>query len=246
MTCAPAIAADTLAAAGVGVRMIGPVRPGLPRYGRHDRARRRRGRGRVRGRPLAAAGICRRAPRGSTRPPSDSCATTMGWSKADVFAALLEPDAARGPPPSSPRPTRSSSPPGGAQPIPGALAVLRELRAAGRPGLPHHRLRAVDPRRPAGRARTGRRGRPGALARRRRAGPAGAGHGARRHGPPGGRDPAAVVGGRGHGERPRSGHAAGAGAVVGVLSGAHDEATLAQAPHTAIVARRDRAALAVP
>ena len=33
-----------------------------------------------------------------------------------------------------------------------------------------------------------------------------------------------------------AGSAAGAGAVVGVLSGAHDEATLAAAPHTAIIA----------
>ena len=33
-----------------------------------------------------------------------------------------------------------------------------------------------------------------------------------------------------------AGAAAGAGAVVGVLSGAHDEATLAAAPHTAIIA----------
>jgi phosphonatase-like hydrolase len=32
-----------------------------------------------------------------------------------------------------------------------------------------------------------------------------------------------------------AGSAAGAGAVVGVLSGAHDEATLAAAPHTAII-----------
>ena len=32
-----------------------------------------------------------------------------------------------------------------------------------------------------------------------------------------------------------AGTAAGAGAVVGVLSGAHDEATLAAAPHTAIL-----------
>jgi phosphoglycolate phosphatase-like HAD superfamily hydrolase len=33
-----------------------------------------------------------------------------------------------------------------------------------------------------------------------------------------------------------AGSRAGAGAVVGVLSGAHDEATLAAAPHTAIIA----------
>jgi len=33
-----------------------------------------------------------------------------------------------------------------------------------------------------------------------------------------------------------AGAAAGAGAVVGVLSGGHDEATLTAAPHTAIIA----------
>ena len=38
-----------------------------------------------------------------------------------------------------------------------------------------------------------------------------------------------------------AGHAAGAGAVVGVLSGAHDEATLAAASPTAIISRRDGA-----
>jgi len=33
-----------------------------------------------------------------------------------------------------------------------------------------------------------------------------------------------------------AGSRAGAGAVIGVLSGAHDEATLAAAPHTVIIA----------
>ncbi len=37
MTCSPAIAADTLHGGGGG-GMIGPLRAGLPRYGRHDRA----------------------------------------------------------------------------------------------------------------------------------------------------------------------------------------------------------------
>jgi phosphoglycolate phosphatase-like HAD superfamily hydrolase len=32
-----------------------------------------------------------------------------------------------------------------------------------------------------------------------------------------------------------SGTAAGAGAVIGVLSGAHDESTLAAVPHTALI-----------
>ncbi len=57
--------------------------------------------------------------------------TTMGWSKADVFDALLPPAMRLAPRPSSPGPTSRQSPPARAEPIPGALACSAELRSRG-------------------------------------------------------------------------------------------------------------------
>ena len=161
---------------------------------------------------------------------------TMGWSKADVFAALLpEQDAARA--------TAAFATAyeaivagGDAQPVPGADAVLHTLRRrdvriclttgfapstrdalltelgwAG--GLVDLALSPAD---------VGR-GRPAPdmiLAAMERLGIT---------------DPVAVAVVGDTASDLEAGTAAHAGAVIGVLSGAHDEATLAGAPHTAIL-----------
>ena len=160
---------------------------------------------------------------------------TMGWSKADVFAALL-------PPSDATRATTAFSDAyeaivsaGDVEPIDGAEAVLHELRvgdvrvclttgfapstrdallrALGWTTLVDLALSPVD---------VGR-GRPapdmilGAM---------------ERLGLP---DPAAVAVVGDTVSDLEAGAAAHAGAVIGVLSGAHDEATLARAPHTVLI-----------
>ena len=161
---------------------------------------------------------------------------TMGWSKADVFAKLLDPaDAARA--------TAAFAAAyetlvvaGSVTPLPGALDVLRALRASGvkvclttgfAPSTRDALLAALgwgsevdlalSP------ADVGR-GRPapdmvlGAMARL------------------GVADPSAVVVVGDTVSDLEAGTAARAGAVVGVLSGAHDKALLEAAPHTSILA----------
>ena len=161
---------------------------------------------------------------------------TMGWSKADVFARLLEPEQALAATAAFARAYEALVATGGASGIPGALAVLRTLRRRGvavclttgfapstrdalLDGLGWHGEvdLALSP------ADVGR-GRPapdmilGAMARLEVA------------------DPAAVVVVGDTASDLEAGTRAGAGAVVGVRSGAHDEATLRAAPHTALVA----------
>jgi phosphonatase-like hydrolase len=160
---------------------------------------------------------------------------TMGWSKADVFAALL-------PPPEATRATtmfaaayEATVSGGGVDPIPGAEDILRTLRARdvriclttgfapstrdtllaalGWSALVDLALSPAD---------VGR-GRPapdlilGAMERLGVAAPSAV----------------AVVGDTV--SDLEAGAAAHAGAVIGVRSGAHDEATLATAPHTALI-----------
>jgi phosphonatase-like hydrolase len=160
---------------------------------------------------------------------------TMGWSKADVFATLLpEPEAARA--------TTAFADAydaivatGAVQPVAGAADVLHSLRARDvhvclttgfAPSTRDALLAALDwgdlvdlavsP------ADVGR-GRPapdmilGAMERL------------------GVSDPAAVAVVGDTVSDLEAGAAARAGAVIGVLSGAHDEATLAAAPHTALI-----------
>ena len=130
-----------------------PVRAGLPRYGRHDRARRRRGRGRVRGRPPRRRGSfpARRA----AAEASAMVRATMGWSKADVFAALLHPEEAARATAEFARAYEASSPPAAPSRSP-ARSACCVSSAPGASGLSHYRLRAVDPRRPARRVWPGR------------------------------------------------------------------------------------------
>ena len=67
----------------------------------------------------------------TTEAPESSCATTMGWSKADVFAACSSRARRRGRPPRSRGLRGDRRRRRRAAEIPGALAVLRELRARG-------------------------------------------------------------------------------------------------------------------
>jgi phosphonatase-like hydrolase len=160
---------------------------------------------------------------------------TMGWSKEEVFAALLEPGEAQRATAAFAAAYEGLVARGGASEVPGALAVLRELRARGvlvclstgfAPSTRDALLNALSwqdevdlvlsP------ADVGR-GRPapdlvlGAMER------LGVG------------DPGAVAVAGDTVSDLEAGAAAGAGAVIGVLSGAHDRATLAAAPHTAII-----------
>jgi phosphoglycolate phosphatase len=160
---------------------------------------------------------------------------TMGQSKADVFAALLAPDAAAAATAEFARAYELIVSEGRVAPIPGALDVMDALRRRGVQvclttgfapstrdalitalGWSDHIDLALSP------ADCGR-GRPapdmifGAMERLRVI-EAGA---------------VAVVGDTV--SDLASGTAAGAGAVVGVLSGAHDRATLSAVPHTALV-----------
>ncbi len=160
---------------------------------------------------------------------------TMGWSKADVFAALLEPAEAERATAAFAAAYEGLVGRGGASEVPGALAVLRELRARGvlvclstgfAPSTRDALLNALSWRDEVdlvlSPADVGR-GRPapdlvfGAMERL------------------GVADPGAVAVAGDTVSDLEAGTAAGAGAVIGVLSGAHDRATLAAAPHTAII-----------
>jgi phosphonatase-like hydrolase len=160
---------------------------------------------------------------------------TMGWSKADVFARLLDADEAARATACFASAYEAIVRAGGVGPLPGAPDVLRSLRAGGvrvclttgfAPSTRDALLDALgwwgeidlalSP------ADVGR-GRPapdlvlGAMARL------------------GVEDPGAVVVVGDTVSDLEAGTAARAGAVVGVLTGAHDEAALTAAPHTAIL-----------
>jgi phosphonatase-like hydrolase len=160
---------------------------------------------------------------------------TMGWSKADVFGALLAPPEATHATAAFAAAYEGIVSAGGVEPIAGAEAVLDTLRDRGvqvclttgfapstrdavlaHAGWAHRVDLALSP------ADVGR-GRPApdlilsAMARL------------------GVTDPAAVAVVGDTVSDLEAGAAARAGAVIGVLSGAHDEATLAHAPHTAII-----------
>jgi phosphonatase-like hydrolase len=182
---------------------------------------------------LRAGGIGPGTPRAAEA--SDMVRATMGWSKADVFAALLPPrDAARATAEFA-RAYETSVADGGAQAIPGARAVLRELRARGvlvclttgfAPSTRDTLLAALNWEGEVDLALSPAdvgRGRPAPdliLAAMARLGVP---------------DPRAVAVVGDTVSDLEAGTRAGARAVVGVLSGAHDEATLSRAPHTAIV-----------
>jgi phosphonatase-like hydrolase len=183
---------------------------------------------------LAAAGI----PAGSARDAEAQIVVreTMGWSKADVFARLLEPEAAAAATAAFASAYEELVASGGVSEIPGARDVLRTLRRRGvavclttgfAPSTRDALLDALGWREEIDVALSPAdvgRGRPapdmilGAMARL---------------GVP---DPSAVVVVGDTASDLEAGARAGAGAIVGVLSGAHDEATLRAAPHTALVA----------
>jgi phosphonatase-like hydrolase len=160
---------------------------------------------------------------------------TMGWSKADVFAALLPPSEATTATTAFAAAYEAIVSAGGVEPIDGAAAVLHDLRAGDvrvclttgfAPSTRDALLTALgwttlvdlalSP------ADVGR-GRPapdmilGAM---------------ERLGVP---DPGVVAVVGDTVSDLEAGAAAHAGAVIGVLSGAHDEATLARAPHTVLI-----------
>ena len=81
---------------------------------------------------------------------------TMGWSKADVFAALLDADAAARATAAFAVAYEEIVASGAIEEIPGARVVLRELRAGRGAGVPFHRVRPEHPGRPAGRRSAGR------------------------------------------------------------------------------------------
>lgn len=160
---------------------------------------------------------------------------TMGWSKADVFATLLEPGPAQRATSEFASAYEAIVATGRVEPIPGAVAVLRDLRADGvkvclttgfAPSTRDALLDALGWREEVDLALSPAdvgRGRPapdlilGAMAR------LGIG------------DPARVVVVGDTVSDLEAGTAANAGAVIGVLSGAHDQQTLVGAPHTAIL-----------
>jgi phosphoglycolate phosphatase len=183
---------------------------------------------------LRAGGIEPGSPRAEKA--GETVRITMGWSKADVFASLLPPPEAARATAEFARAYEARVAAGGIGPIPGAPEALRELRARGvlvclttgfAPSTRDAVLAALgwegevdlalSP------ADVGR-GRPapdmilGAMSRL------------------GVADPRAVAVAGDTVSDLEAGAAAGAGAVVGVLSGAHDEATLSRAPHSALVA----------
>jgi phosphoglycolate phosphatase len=182
---------------------------------------------------LAAVGIGRDGPR--FREAERFVHETMGWSKADVFAALLDP-------PDAERATAAFATAyeaivagGGVEAMPGAVDVLRDLRAAGvrlclttgfAPSTRDALLTAlgwsdlVDLALSPADAGRGRPAPDMILAAMDRLGVD---------------DPAAVAVVGDTVSDLEAGSRAGAGAVIGVLSGAHDEATLAAAPHTALL-----------
>jgi len=160
---------------------------------------------------------------------------TMGWSKADVFARLLEPAAAAEATTAFAAAYEAIVAAGDVSEIPGALQVLRDLRARGvkvclttgfAPGTRDALLDALGWRAEVDLALSPAdvgRGRPapdlvlGAMARL------------------GVDDPAAVAVVGDTVSDLEAGNAAGAGAVVGVLSGAHDGAALAAASPSAVI-----------
>ena len=160
---------------------------------------------------------------------------TMGWSKADVFAALLDPERAGRATARFAAAYEAIVARGEVAAIPGALETLRDLRSHGvgiclttgfAPSTRDALIDALGWRTEIDLALAPAdvgRGRPaphlvlGAMARL------------------GIDDPGAVVVVGDTASDLEAGSAAGARAVVGVLSGAHDEATLRAAPHTAIL-----------
>ena len=183
---------------------------------------------------LAAVGIEEGSPR---RAEADVLVrATMGWSKADVFAALLEPpDAARATTAFA-LAYEASVAAGRVGAMPGATAVLRDLRRRGvrvclttgfAPSTRDAVLDALGWRGDVDLALSpvdAGRGRPApdmVLAAMAHLGV---------------EDPRSVVVVGDTVSDLESGTAAGAGAVIGVLSGAHDAATLAASPHTALIA----------
>ena len=160
---------------------------------------------------------------------------TMGWSKADVFAALLAPAEARRATAAFAAAYEAIVATGAVAEVPGALEVLRGLRDRGvqvclttgfAPSTRDALLDALGWRDEVDLALSPDdvgRGRPapdmilGAMARL------------------GVDDPGAVAVAGDTVSDLEAGTAAGARAVVGVLSGAHDEAALSGAPHTAII-----------
>jgi phosphonatase-like hydrolase len=183
---------------------------------------------------LAAVGIDEDSPR---RAEADALVrATMGWSKADVFAALFDPaDAARATTAFA-RAYEAGVSAGRVAAMPGAAGVLRDLRRRGvrvclttgfAPSTRDAVLDALgwhgDVDLALSPADAGR-GRPApdmVLAAMARLGV---------------EDPRSVAVVGDTVSDLESGTAAGAGAVIGVLSGAHDAATLAAAPHTALIA----------
>ncbi len=161
---------------------------------------------------------------------------TMGWSKADVFAALLEPADAERATAAFAAAYEAIVAAGDVAEIPGARQVLRDLRARDvrvclttgfAPSTRDALLDALGWRGEIDLALSPAdvgRGRPapdmilGAMARL------------------GVDDPGAVVVVGDTVSDLEAGTAAEAGAVVGVLSGAHDEARLRAGPHTAVIA----------
>ena len=182
---------------------------------------------------LAAVGIAEGSPR--YEEAQGVVRRTMGWSKADVFARLLEPGEAAEATVAFAAAYEAIVATGAVTEIPGAVGVLRDLRAAGvgvclttgfAPSTRDVLLDALGWRTEIDLALSPAdvgRGRPapdlvlGAMAR------------------VGVDDPGAVVVVGDTVSDLEAGHAAGAGAVVGVLSGAHDEATLSAASPTAVI-----------
>jgi len=161
---------------------------------------------------------------------------TMGWSKADVFAALLEPAAAQRATERFAAAYEAMVAAGDVSEVPGAGEVLRTLRDRGvkvclttgfAPSTRDALVDALGWRAEIDLALSPAdvgRGRPAPdmiLGAMRRLGVA---------------DPGSVAAVGDTVSDLEAGTAAGAGAVVGVLSGAHDEATLSAAPHTAVIA----------
>ncbi len=160
---------------------------------------------------------------------------TMGWSKADVFATLLEPGEAEEATTAFAAAYEEMVAAGDVREMPGALEVLRDLRSAGvkvclttgfAPSTRDALLGALGWRSEVDLALSPAdvgRGRPapdlvlGAMARL------------------GVDDPSAVAVVGDTVSDLEAGNAAGAGAVVGVLSGAHDRVTLAAASPTAVI-----------
>jgi phosphonatase-like hydrolase len=182
---------------------------------------------------LAAVGVARGTPRHDEA--HRFVRETMGWSKADVFAKLLDAEEAGRATARFASAYEAIVAAGGVEAIDGASDVLRELRARGvriclTTGFaPSTRDALLDTLRwrtdidlALSPADVGR-GRPapdlivGAMARL------------------GIEDPGAVVSVGDTVSDLEAGTAARVRAVVGVLTGAHDEATLAAAPHTAIL-----------